>query len=143
MFEHDLVLKALQATDKRLGEAWCPKALVVVGAEFAEEAVVLKQVVGQGKDLVSNGDDGSLASAFRRQAVEACSKVGILGAGGGSGGRVQSPAEPGDFPCAFYHSCACLGFHCCPGTLQRVHWGHLILCLRESWMMPRCPQLRM
>ena len=59
-----MVPQALQAADKGLGEAWCTKPLVVICAKFAEQAIVLEQVVGQDKDLVPNGDDGSLASAF-------------------------------------------------------------------------------
>ena len=40
--------------------------MVVIGAKFAKGAVVSEQIVGQNKDLVSNGDDGSFTSAFRR-----------------------------------------------------------------------------
>ena len=64
--ERNLVPKALQPTNKGLGEAWCAKPLVVICAKFTKRAVVLEQVVRQNKDLVSDGDDGSLASAFRR-----------------------------------------------------------------------------
>jgi hypothetical protein len=41
------------------------KPLIIMCSEFAKRAVVLEQIVGQDKDLVSDGDDGSLASTFR------------------------------------------------------------------------------
>ena len=41
------------------------KPFVVFGAEFAKRTVVLEHIVGQDKDLMSNGDDSSFASAFR------------------------------------------------------------------------------
>ena len=60
-----LVPKALQATDKGLGETRGTKPLIIICSEFAKRAVVLEKIVGQDKDLVSDGDDGSLASTFR------------------------------------------------------------------------------
>ena len=62
--KRNVVPKALQTTDKGLGEAWCTEPLIIICSEFAKRAVVLEQIVGQDKNLVSDGDDGSLASTF-------------------------------------------------------------------------------
>ena len=55
--------EALQPTDEGRGGAWFTEALVVIGAELPKGTVVLEE--GENKDLVSDGDDGSFASAFR------------------------------------------------------------------------------